>query len=255
MDKKQVERYFVERFKAGFPGFPDGDMKSSEEPDFLIQAPTQTIGIELTTFSRDRATKGGSSALKDVALRDKILIAAEEEYNSRSDVPILVTMWWNPSIRQRHPIEVLAKSLVDIIIPRIPSTTSQYSHVQWDDFDNTPMEHYLSVLWINRKVGDTQTVFFSSSGGGVGVSPQDFQDIINEKNGKVPGYLKKCGEVWLLIVAGHAAKREIPIASDISPDDDFYEQVFKSAFSRVFLYDLWKDPVELRTRQPAQGGE
>ncbi|CAA9287246.1 MAG: hypothetical protein AVDCRST_MAG93-3627 [uncultured Chloroflexia bacterium] len=255
MEKKQVERYFVERFKAGFPGFPDGDMKSSEEPDFLIQSPTQTIGIELTTFSRDRTRKGGSSALKDVALRDKILIAAEEEYNSRSAVPILVTTWWNPSIRQRHPINVLAQSFVDIIVPRIPSTTSQYSHVQWDDFSNTPMEHYLSVLLIDRLVGDTQTVFYSASGGGVGVSPQNLQDIINEKNGKVPEYLKKCEEVWLLIVAGYAAKREIPIASDISPDDDFFEHVFESAFSRVFLYDLWKDPVELRTRQLGQGRE
>ncbi len=56
--KKARERCYLDRFKEEYPDFPQGAIKCSEAPDFLVLGSDQTIGIEIEGYVREQGTKG-----------------------------------------------------------------------------------------------------------------------------------------------------------------------------------------------------
>jgi hypothetical protein len=50
--QKERERWQVARFKNTCPEFPQGEILSTEEPDFLVESSGVKVGIELTGLYR-----------------------------------------------------------------------------------------------------------------------------------------------------------------------------------------------------------
>ncbi|MBV9864609.1 MAG: hypothetical protein JO316_04615 [Abitibacteriaceae bacterium] len=73
-----------------------------------------------------------------------------------------------------------------------------------------------------------------------GVDPQDLQDIISAKHARITSYLRKCSQVWLLIVADAA---HISSIGDI--DDSVRDYEYTSGFDRIIFYDAFNKKVVL----------
>ena len=72
----------------------------------------------------------------------------------------------------------------------------------------------------------------------------ELQAAIDEKNVRHPGYLGKCDECWLLIVASGGRPSGFLFPSETTKD-----HVYQSAFARTFFMEAFQPAlVELKTR-------
>jgi hypothetical protein len=62
--QKAREWEYLQRFRENFADFPEGEVVSSEHPDFLIKTQSRRIGIELTEYHVQEPDEGWGSPMR-----------------------------------------------------------------------------------------------------------------------------------------------------------------------------------------------
>src|SRR2546429_2914623 len=94
--KKEKERYYLDRVKALYNGFPSGEIVPFDEsryPDFIIRNGNNRTGIEMTNYVRGQG-KAGSPLLYQEKLREKIIRLARDKFFNAHQIPLTVGFHW-----------------------------------------------------------------------------------------------------------------------------------------------------------------
>ncbi len=122
--KKARERAYLQRFRQNFADFPEGEVVSSERPDFLIKAWSRWIGIELTEYYiQEPHEDRGSPMQAQEGTEDKVLRTASEQHQSKGLPPVVVQTLWHPhQALDRRRILEMAADLADLVQENLPET-------------------------------------------------------------------------------------------------------------------------------------
>ena len=94
--QKARERAHLQRFRDNFAGFPEGEVVSSESPDFLVKSQPRWIGIELTEYHVQEPDEGWGSPMRaQEGPEDKVLRTASAQYQSKGLPAVAVHVHWN----------------------------------------------------------------------------------------------------------------------------------------------------------------
>jgi hypothetical protein len=248
--QKATERAYLERFRQKFVGFPDGDVVPSERPDFLIKTQSQRIGIEVIEYHVQEPDEGrGSSMRAQEGTEDKVLRMASEQHRSKGLPPVAVHVLWHPHQPfSRRRVQELATDLADLVQEHLPdlgheAAIRHRSHPGWRSL---PQE--VASLRVDRRINFSKNLWTSVRGAFVPtLAPPELQQIMRNKDAKVPSYRQQCQEVWLLIVGRGF---EPSTFGDLGPEVEAHE--FETSFDRVFfLHHADELVAELRIRPPS----
>ena len=233
MDKEE-ERRHLEMLRAALPDFPDGAVDGAgENPDFVIDAGSSKIGVELTRlFHQGAAAVGRESDQASVVFRAQAIAA------SNDCPPLQVFVQFRPdSLIGKKRVQSLAEELAYEVEANIPTVGERASPSQlppevWGITIVRPRPTFTPVWQASR----------------VGIVPYDFgqglQDTLDAKRNRLSSYLKRCDECWLLVVAPGT----FPSAF-VEIDGPTRESVFDFAFARCFMLDGFNGRYfELRRR-------
>ena len=231
--QKARERAYLERFRENFAEFPEGEVVSSESPDFLVKSRPRWIGIELIEYHVQEPDEGWGSPMRaQEGTEDKVLRSASRLYQSKDVPPVVVSVLWNPHRAfSRRRIQELAAVLADLVQEHLPELGHRVAicyrrHPAWRSL---PQE--VESLTVDRQINFSENAWTSVRGASVPtLTPPQLQKKIRNKEAKVSTYRRKCREVWLLIVArGFEPSTHVDIGSEV----ESYQ--YESGFDRVFF--------------------
>jgi len=242
--KKPRERAHLEAFRRAYSGFPSGVICETEEPDFVVQTPADTLGIEHTEFHWDEGNGVGSERKAQESQQEKIVNAAVRLYESRNLPSVIVRIHWHPGVQlSRRRVRELRPQLADVVAAHLPKTSPSVwinAEEEWGSLPDAIM-----TVGITRLGDPTENQWVSTRGGWV---PQlgmtDLERRNAEKESRLAAYRSRCDEVWLLIVADGRA----PSSFGEFPEA-VRRQELHSAFDRLFFFRYFDgDYVELRRK-------
>jgi hypothetical protein len=245
--KKARERVYLERFRENFAGFPEGEVVPSERPDFLIKTQSRWIGLELTEYHVQEPDEGKGSPMRALeGTEDKVLRLASEKYQSKGLAPVVVSVLWHPhhALDRRRILE-LATDLANLVQEHLPETghgvTIRRPHPAWRS-----LPHEVASVTAARAKTISKNSWTPVRAAFVPtLTPAELQQIIWNKEAKVPSYWQQCWEVWLLIVARGF---EPSTFGDLGPEIEAHE--FETTFDRVFFLHYFDGSVsELHVRR------
>jgi hypothetical protein len=200
LSKKEIESYYLERFKELLPGFPSGMVIPTEEPDFLVETPSGHVGIELTEL-HVAASPGSVPVQASLAMRQRTVDRAQAIYAAGGHPPIRCTVFMSNEHIHKSEVEDLATAIASIAIKNLPpgygSVREDYNWLNRDYFP----ERIHSVA-VHRLDAITRTHF--NCPGAVWVPhlvTEDIERAIGPKGGKYSAYRTRCAEAWLVVCA------------------------------------------------------
>lgn len=230
--KKARERLFLDEFATIVQNFPEGAIIESEQPDFLIIKPNEIIGVEIVDYVRGQS-QGDSSDRRNEILWQRVADTARKKFERQHNEVLMVQFYWCPHQYPRQSeVEEIANEAVELIAKNIPSEIYGIFQVESSDLDDKKITYYVSSIHITRVNNTNEALWTYVSAGFISITPNEVQQIINKKDKKVPEYLNKCQEVWLLVIADG-----IYISSSVGIPQEVLQQEFISRFFRVFLYN------------------
>lgn len=228
LNKKFRERIIITEVKNLFRGFPKGEIFNFEGPDFLIRNENIIIGIEVVDYIRGQG-KGKNSDRKIESDQQKILDLAQNIFESKYDILLLVSPFWN---FRKYPcykeFELIAHSLIDLISENIPTQIHKSTKIDNSVVQNTPLESYCS--WISLMRMEGQSRWRSFEAGFISLAIKEIQYLMSLKAQKYQKYIMNCDSLWLLIVADGKH-----ISSTIDPLEVLSVH-FYSPFEKILLY-------------------
>jgi len=240
--QKEKEEIYLTLFRELYEqqygiGFPEGQIISNEDPDFLVKGESSTLGIEFTSlYDKDIQATNSYSPAAQHSFREKIKEEGKKYCEEKGVPPIEVKVWFNPienliGAESQKKLGVYLGRLVEKLSRRSNSSTTVLreprskklkfiSQVSIALAGNWLGEH----RWHQYFITETNT------------TPIDaLQNRITEKNKKHEDYLENCQECWLVIV--------VDIRNDAQQFDVNYDQKtkrhkYRSKFSHVFYMDF-----------------
>ncbi|QSA97701.1 hypothetical protein [Methylococcus sp. EFPC2] len=229
LSKKDIEALYLQRVKGLLVGFPDGVIVQTEEPDFLVQGESLTIGIELTELHRE-APAGTVPLQAAEAMRNRVVRRAQELYTVAGLPPIRCTVFIREQHIKKDQVEALATAVAKIAERNLPGSNQSRSE-SYDWVNRAYFPEVLDTVTVHRLDQITEN-FFSSPGSTwvIPLAASDIERALSAKNPKYSVYRAKCDQAWLVINA------------DISTMSTWYKFErsviagrFKTPFDRVFL--------------------
>ena len=221
--KQEREDSFLETFLLLEKDIPAGQWKPHEAPDYLLTNSDVTVGLEITAL-----INSDLAAIRNA--QDKAFAMAQSAAIEQN-LPIMEV---RAKFRDEHsPIDAkeAAKDLVGVITRKLPSIDDTRNHVL-NGFDSK----YYSTIMVNlgirngRKLLDTHR-WHRVHMNRVRQNPiDDLQKSINEKNAKLPDYLRSCQECWLLIGVDEWTAAEAVYFSEQGLEHDF-----ECGFTRAYF--------------------
>lgn len=239
VEQKDRERHQLEVFKASYSNFPTGTIVEAEGPDFLVEQPSATVGIELTEMFRTTAPNEVPRQAIE-SLMKQIVYRAQSNFEKAGGPALYVYVHFAPRVELRKSQVADLAQCISRIVADHPIALDQ--HIELHD-GNLPEQ--ICLINILRPSFITDALWAAPDGGAVPhLSVEAIQSRIDEKNCKIPSYRNKAsGEIWLVIVHG------FPMSSWFVRSDAALEHIYKSGFDRVFLFDMFRQLVDpLTTR-------
>lgn len=247
-EQKKIERDLLLEFKRLYSEFPRGEIKDSEAPDFLVVTNEGVIGIEIARYFRGQKMgqgSGGSPIRQVETNEEEFLRVAQNIYEAKQLEPLIVDFHWYGNKRIGHKdVNLLAEKAIQLIEVALPLKTSTYVSVEHEQLEATPLEEYLSSILLSRPAGLKSSRWLNNGKSFWELREDELQSLITSKEGKLDQYLQKCGMVWLLIVA--TGERT---SSTVDFPDGKFTRVFKTKFSKVFLYDRGRQKIGILSKQ------
>jgi hypothetical protein len=112
---KETELFYLEKFKENFPSFPKGIIFPDERPDFLVKAPSEIIGIEITGFYRETSSSTRPPLQQRESVRHKIITLAKSIYDNRGLLPVFVSVHFDLNFHcRKFDIQPIAERLIEL---------------------------------------------------------------------------------------------------------------------------------------------
>lgn len=246
MDRqKEEELICINLFKSVCKFFPPGEVipltKGKDPPDFVVESPSQRLGIEVTKTYKSilmRAQEGERSLTVDVA---------KQVYELNGYPPVQV------DVRFRDG-SVLAKQGRHLLANRIAELVAKYPPDVNDSLDMD--EEFSMALLLPESITDIRVARIAGvnencwSVAGMGWTQKEFirelQEAIDKKNKKILKPKTVCDRYWLLCVAENMGD-----ASFLDPSEETASHQYCSSFHRVFFFQLGSNRwIELNSSPP-----
>jgi hypothetical protein len=221
MDKDE-ERRHLELLRTALPDFPNGPIDGTgENPDFVIDAGSSRIGVELT-----RLFHHGAAAVARESDQASIVLRAQAIATSKHCPPLLVFVQFRPdSVIGKKRVQPLAEELAREVAANMPAV-GETAHTS-----RLPPE-----VWEIRIARPRPTFTANWQASRVGIVPLDFrlalQNSLDTKRDRLSSYLKRCDECWLVVVAPGTSP-----SAFVEIDGPTREALFDFAFARCFMLD------------------
>ena len=246
--KKQIERRYLDVVRRGVDDFPHGTITDAESPDFLIQSPDRTLGVEISRIFGRGEPDSPPPQSQDTE-RDLIAQRAQAIATDRGLAPVMVDVYFDSrqSIAKRER-DSIARQLVDLIVANMPALNEDRSienrHPIRSQF---PPQIEAVHIW---RLNPLRSHLWQT--GDAGIVNEDFasylQQLIDDKNGKIATYRHKCDHCWLVVVAdwrGPSAFFEI--------SDKMSGHNYNTAFDRVYFVESYSGRVVALKTSPNVG--
>lgn len=243
---KEIERFYLDRFKANLPSFPQGEIRSNERPDFLITGAERMIGVEVTQFYRDRVGRAQYPLQQREAVRQKIISHAKAIADKHGSLPAYVFVHFDLNFHCRaFELPSIASKLVELAEGRLQNGKNE-EFVRRDEIQIPG----IAAFSLKRAKGSTSIWRAPLANFVPTVSSQQIQHILNEKTNRSNEYRKICDEIWLIIVIDRfRASSFAQIPEGIA--ERGYTHGFDSAFLFFYDYDATqRAPFSLRNKAP-----
>jgi hypothetical protein len=221
---KPSQKILEERtFEAFIKTFilPEGALTYTENPDVILIG-NNKIGIEITNFY---ITDGANleSLQRQNNLREKVVLEAQENYQSAGDKRIELTF----SFDENHPIKNVNQTIKQITELAKKIERQKTGDIQKKEFSN--IAELLRVYIYNE---DCENIKWrlSQAHSSEYMSVDRLQEIISDKDSKVRQY-QKCDEYWLLIVVNY-----FDAAQDREIRREDIQSVVSTKFKKILLY-------------------
>ncbi|HEX9390764.1 MAG TPA: hypothetical protein VF928_05580 [Usitatibacteraceae bacterium] len=239
MNKKEKERWYLDRFLGLLPSFQPGEVVAHEGPDFLVGGERSSVGVELTELHRS-VPDGVTPGQAQEAMRERVVGRAKELFSAASAAPLYVSVLLNESISiGKSDVEPLAKKIAALLLSNCPAVGKRYEgRYDWVNRDRVPKQvHRLAAY----NVPNSNRAFFYAPGATwvASLTSEVVQRVLDSKEPKIPAYRSQCVETWLVIA--HDTNR-MSTWFELSYEPSNVE--FVSSFDRVFLLNLFANKLE-----------
>jgi hypothetical protein len=225
-EKDRLEFLFGIKFLTLLDSALSSKAENSESPDILINS--GDIGMEITQIGNVMSNNTPRMQLE--GSWDSLIEKLQSTWNHQNMPGCHISLSFN---QRRHIPKSESKKVAFEILNFIKHFVPEdgHSYVSTDDIHITP--RYLHAFSIERLVKYDKGIF--NYGDGI-FSPklerQKVQKAIDKKEFLRLDYLKKCKEIWLLIVLyGGRASGDFIIEDKVTQHD------FEFRFDKVFLFD------------------
>lgn len=194
--KKRIERFYLERARLLYSGFPQGHVENFENPDFRVLTPEFKLGIELTQLYQP-ASKGKYPPREVETFRKKVIRRAAEIYVGQSNSPVDVLVFFSSHPTSNQDQDALSKAIAEIvrnknqnvtfIVDRRKAGCNLPAGVEL--IRVAPAIAGYSLSWQASAVHET-----------IPLTRELVKDSISKKNVLVSRYRSQVDKVWLLIV-------------------------------------------------------
>jgi len=229
-NKKQRERYYLDRFIELLVPPLKGSIETTEEPDFLVTNEAGCLGIEVTELHRTH-TGEGRPLQAEQSMRQRVIERANEIYELSGHPPVHASVCFNIHYPvQRHRVEELANNIVSLVVRNTPGLGgTRREKCNWENRDYFP--EGLHMVFVNRLPRITKSFFRAPGATWVpNLTPEDIQRVLNAKERKYKAYLQQCDSAWLLINC------DVPLMSTwFKFNLEAVSGTARSSFARVFV--------------------
>lgn len=238
--KKNAERVFLNRFKELFTEFPQGNIKESEEPDFLVDIENGILGIEITEMYR--TPESGNPILQEQeSLRKQLANLSKDLFDQKKLNPIFVSLHFNQvNPLKKKNLNSIAQKTIDLVIQNIPKNDNSVILKVANNPENFPNELQAIIIFEHKISSSTWDV--ANSGWGYDLTTDEIQEVIDKKNKKTSNYKLKnnCEKLWLLIVTSG-----YNISTTMNYLENIKQHHFNSNFDRLFVLNDMREVIEL----------
>lgn len=246
MSSKDRERRYLDCLFHARPELRSGNVQSTEAPDFLMDAPSGTIGIEITEYV-ELPVVGRPHAMEQSGLREVVVTLARSSYEGSGGPPLHVNVSFaqHPPLTKRRARE-LAMELAEFLAH---SRSQLISYTQSRFLDDVTTELFPEIIGISA----IQVPDISYSGWVTGdagwvwhAGEYEVTRIVRAKEPKLLAYRTRCTSAWLLIAFDlYASGDAIPAPKD-PPDFEL-----ETGFDKVFcLTVVTGNAVEINCHKP-----
>lgn len=240
--KKELERRYVEVFKAAYESFPDGEIvanEGQERPDAIVVNSKCKIGIEVRRINAQASMRIESEVNATVNEAIRLHVGAKLP-NLLVGLHFSMQATFEKSSRFK-----LAKLIAGLIARNIPPLGAcSFVANAWNDLENFPVE--IAAMDIFRMSSLKRNMWSYTPFGLIRENVLGaLQLAIDRKEHSLAGYDQNCAEHWLLIVAENSSP-----ATFYEPSDVSLSNAYRCSFKRVFFLDLFSGKVsELKVLQ------
>lgn len=213
---------------------PEGRIDSKDEsPDLVIHSLEQRIGIEITDIHHGRG-KGGSKVKQVQSELAQVMRLLKKRLDSLGVPPVNVRYHGSGPTLTSGGQNDLAERLARYIVTRLPEPGEVFSKCSnhWPYDPEMPPEIF--ALSVARGCRLTQTSCHAPRGVAVPeLTAADVLSGLEDKNGNVERYLKRCDEPWLLLCINTP-----DISTAYSLDTFQVPDLVRTSFGRVFVMSI-----------------
>lgn len=235
LNKKELERLYLEAFREISSEFPLGRIEPTESPDNLIHTSKEIVGVEITEVYRE---DGRQTLQSDEKIEEKLLDLVEVEYNKLNLSPVNVAMSFREKLKLKKGDR---KKFVQKLVTTISDEVDHHSERHFQlrrPFDEV---NHISILKLKKA---KESHFYSRRGDFLSKDTiERIQDRIDQKEQKINNYRRKCDPIWLLaVIDGGNPSSFFEIGNSIG------QHKFETSFDKVFLLEYWQSNlIELKT--------
>lgn len=198
MADKDRERWYLEKLKACFPGFPIGSVIPGESPDFLVRSEEGVTGIEVTQFYPS-PVEGARPSQEIQSLKDRIVDVSHRIHVESGGAALYVTVYFrSPLDLTKRDVQKVARHLAGAVrMTPVPATIdAPFASVSWRDLPAS-----IANVHIHGSVDGEDQLWYSDAGGWViPVDAQHVSAVVARKERMAQIAREKCDSLWLLIV-------------------------------------------------------
>jgi hypothetical protein len=228
----------LHEFRAAYSAFPIGQILDGEAPDFALKTTEETIGFEIREFVRGASRDGGSPKREREMYCKDVTSRARQAYEKIGIVPVAATFHWRPYTLTKGRPDLLALEAAKLIAVHAPTAVYGRARLDYEILDGTALEGEVRLISLVRPREGAENSFVIVDSDFIGVGSNPVQDAIDDKNGKVADYRRKCDQVWLILWAGRGN-----MSSNAALHEEAIQQSYRTHFDRVFFFDRFGPSV------------
>ncbi len=225
--KKLLEGQFGRAFIEEFEEIRFKQFYRDDCPDFFVEREKLT-GLELTQIYNSTSTGVIRSSVE--GSRDSLVSQLKKMWDARELPACHVNLRFTEPIPiYKRNINPLANCIIELIKRYIPEKGAYFDSPDWLEIN----VKNLTGFAIERIVEyDTSIWTYSDTIWSPTLEPFLVQEVIDRKEEKRKKYLKRCIEIWLVIVIYGGR-----LSGDFIIPDGITDHYFESEFDRLFLFD------------------